>query len=237
MPNGDGAAPAPPAGDRLALVRRHQQRAQARRSCRRSPGPSATSSASASSTWERSRPRARRQLVEERGAVLAQEVDDRLRARARLGGIRRRRRASAQSGACRRAQQRDRRRAHRRGAPLAAAGAPAARPQPRPGDAAGEAAVVEPGRLVAGEARRQDLASPRRRPAPRSLRAARRRRRARPALPCAHRPATRCQANRKRRKSRAATGSISARSRLTRVAVDAREQPALAPFVRRRRRA
>ena len=57
--------------------------------------------------------------------------------------------------------------------------------------------------------------SPRRRPAPRSLRAGRPPRRARPALPSARRRSTRCQPSRKRRKSRAATGSISARSRLT----------------------
>src|SRR6476646_8487255 len=37
---------------------------------------------------------------------------------------------------------------------------PRSRPQPRPGDMPGEAAIVEPGRLVAAEPRRQDLALP-----------------------------------------------------------------------------
>ena len=36
----------------------------------------------------------------------------------------------------------------------------AARPQPRPGDAAGEALIVEPGGIVFGDARRQDLGLP-----------------------------------------------------------------------------
>src|SRR5262249_56849105 len=56
--------------------------------------------------------------------------------------------------------ERDRCRAHRRGAALGAVGP---RPQPRPGDPPGEAALVEPGRLIALEARGQDLALPRRR--------------------------------------------------------------------------
>ena len=43
---------------------------------------------------------------------------------------------------------------------LAAVRAPIARPQPRPGDAPGEALIVEPGRLVAGDPRRQDLGLP-----------------------------------------------------------------------------
>src|SRR6478736_3139181 len=67
--------------------------------------------------------------------------------------------------------QRDRRGAYRRRrSALAAvrssvayssvARSPRSRPQPRPGDMPGEAAIVEPGRLVAGEPRRQDLALP-----------------------------------------------------------------------------
>src|SRR5205807_2135460 len=44
-----------------------------------------------------------------------------------------------------------------RGNAAFAIGARVARPQPGPGDAAGEAMIVEPGRIVLGYARRQDL--------------------------------------------------------------------------------
>ena len=105
------------------------------------------------------------------------------------------------------------------------------RRQPRPGRPPGQALGVEPGRLIALEPRRQDL----RLPGPgRRLEAFEHRedrgQRVRPLEP-RRRPSTCCQANRKRRKSRAATGSISARRRLIGVAVDAREQPPVAPLL------
>ena len=57
-------------------------------------------------------------------------------------------------------QQRDRRGAHRRRPRSRRSAAPLRGAQPRPRDAPGEAAVVEPGRLVVGEARGQDLGLP-----------------------------------------------------------------------------
>ena len=112
-------------------------------------------------------------------------------------------------------QQGDRRRPHRATRRARRSRRGVARPQPRPGDAAGEALIVEPGRLVPGDARRQDLGLP---GAGRRLEAfelaEHRGERVRP-LHARVVGVTRCQSNRKRRKSRAATGSISARSRFT----------------------
>ena len=106
--------------------------------------------------------------------------------------------------------------------------------QPRPGDAPGEAVIVEPGRLVVGEARGQDLGLP---GAGRRLEAfelpdhrvervgplhARIRRDALPGEQEAQEVA---------RGDRLDLGAQA----LDRVAVDAREQPALAPFLARLR--
>ena len=57
-------------------------------------------------------------------------------------------------------QQRDRRAAHRCRVALAAIHASVARLEARPRDPSGQALVVEPARLVAGDARRQDLGLP-----------------------------------------------------------------------------
>ena len=110
-------------------------------------------------------------------------------------------------------QQHNRRRPHRR-RPSTAIGPAVAGSQPHPGDMAGETAFVEPARLIVGESRGQNLALPRGRG---SLEAFKLRHHTIKRLrPCHPRSAdTCCQENRKRKKSRAATGSISARSRLS----------------------
>src|SRR6185437_16141741 len=99
------------------------------------------------------------ELVEEGGALLANEVEDALRAAARRRLLRRCRERRPEPGIPPR-EQHDRRRAHRRDAAFAPGGGGAARAQPRPGDAPGKAVIVEPGRLVAGKTRRQDLGLP-----------------------------------------------------------------------------
>ena len=105
-----------------------------------------------------------------------------------------------------------------------------ARPQPRPGELPGEAALVEPGRLVAGEARRQDLALP---GAGRRLEAFELAdhgiERLRPFHPRVGRDAlpVEQEAQEVARRHRLDLGP----QPLDGVAVDAREQPALAPFL------
>ena len=110
-------------------------------------------------------------------------------------------------------EQRDRRGAHRRGAALAASARPL-RGASRAHDPPGQALVVQPARLVFGKAGRQDLGLP---GAGRRLEAFELGdidlERVRPLHAGIGRDAL--PASRKRRKSRAATGSISARSRLT----------------------
>ncbi len=121
--------------------------------------PRATSSASASSSCERSRPLPAA-ISSKNEAPCWRRKSTTCCARG-LGWI-----DSAfvlrdvQSGTLRTRHQRDRRRAHRRSAALAAIRASAAGTEPRPGHASGKAAVVEPGRIVAGEARGQDLGLP-----------------------------------------------------------------------------
>ena len=127
-------------------------------------------------------------------------------------------------------EQRDRGRAHRRDRALAAVRAAVARAEPRPGDPAGEALVVEPARLVFGKARRQDLGLP---GAGRRLEALElgdhdlervrplHARVGRDVLPAEQ------EAEKIARRDRLDLGPQA----LDRVAVDAGEQPALAPFV------
>ena len=91
--------------------------------------------------------------------MLADPARDRLRARAGADLLRRARERRPVAGMTAR-DQRDRRRAHRRHGALAAVRAALARLEARPGDPPGEALVVEPARLVAGDARRQDLGLP-----------------------------------------------------------------------------
>src|SRR5262249_19517761 len=98
-------------------------------------------------------------LVEERSAMLAYMVEYGLGVaarltRARLGGD------GGPEAHVAAGEERERGRAHRHPTPP---GAVRPRPQPRPGGAAAEATLVEPGRLIALEARRKDLALPRRR--------------------------------------------------------------------------
>ena len=100
-------------------------------------------------------------VVEERRAVRGEEVGDTTRARAQaiVAGGCRREVGPERGGAAR--QQQDRRRPQRR----AAVASDLARPgtQPRPQRAAGGAQLVEPARRVVGHPRRQQLGLPRRR--------------------------------------------------------------------------
>ena len=159
-------------------------------------------------------PDARDQFVEERRAMIPDEVGDRLSARPR-----RRRLVGRQRAPVRRAaplEQRDRRRAHRaRTARGAIRSGSAARPEARPGDAAGEAFIVQPGRFVVGRPGRPGSRPPTRPPALRNPRAACTVAASASGPSRCSSAVTCCQENRKRRKSRAATGSISARRRLT----------------------
>ncbi len=81
-------------------------------------------------------------------------------------------------------EQRDRRCPHRRRATVAAV---RARTQPRPGDASRSAVIVQPGRLIGSQAASAGSPPPKRRQAPRSLRAVRPLSRLRSTLPCAYR--------------------------------------------------
>ena len=99
------------------------------------------------------------QLVEERGAVGGHEIDDGLGARAGAQRIGRQRQRAPERGMAA-GDQGDRRRAHRRRPTVAIDDAAVARRQADPGGMAGQAARVEPGRPVVGEPGRQDLAFP-----------------------------------------------------------------------------
>ena len=105
-----------------------------------------------------------------------------------------------------------------------------ARPQPGPGDASGEALVVEPDRIVPGDARRQDLGLPGagRRLEPFEL-AEHRGERVRPfhAGLVGHPLPGEQEAQEVARRDRLDLGA----QPLQRIAVDARQQPALAPLV------
>ena len=132
-------------------------------------------------------------------------------------------------------QERDRRRAYRRDVALAAVRSRVARTEARPRDPSGEALIVEPARLVLGNARRQDLGLP---GAGRRLEAFELRhdhfdgirplhaRVGRDALPAAEEPQEIARGDRL---------DLGAQT-LDRVVVDTSEQPALAPFVRNRSR-
>ena len=128
-------------------------------------------------------------------------------------------------------QQRDRRRPHRRRAAFAAVpSALRARSRVHATVRRGSGHRATPARIR--RAARAGSRSPRRRPAPRSLRADRRRHRARRALPSARRPrpaASQQEAQEVARRDRLDLGA----QPLDRVMVDPREQPALAPFLRR----
>ena len=196
--------------------------------------PSATSSASASSTWVRKSPVPSTSSSKNDAPCVADEIGDRLRAGHRDGPAPPSAKApprAAHAGAPAAMIGVVRTGAARRSLPLRP---PVARPEPRPGDASGEAEIVEPGRLVAGEARRQDLALP---GAGRRLEALEladddfdrvRPRHARiggDPLPVEQ------EAQEVARGDRLDLGAQA----LDRVVVDAGEQPALAPFVRVRR--
>ena len=124
--------------------------------------PRATSSASASSTWVRSKPDPCISSSK-KDAPLSRMVP-RTAPALKLGSIAASladkephcaacRRASSVIGVVRTGP----------GRPSAPFARPLARPQPRPGETSGKTAVVEPGRLVAGDPRRQDFRLPRRR--------------------------------------------------------------------------
>src|SRR5262249_46289062 len=93
------------------------------------------------------------------GALSVQEKDDLLRARTGLGRVRLSNKRGPERHMSAR-QQSDGCSAHGRSAPVAAIVAPVARSKPRPGQMAGEAAVVKPGRFVAGKARGKDFRLP-----------------------------------------------------------------------------
>ena len=197
--------------------------------------PSATSSASASSTCGAQQAGAVDQLVEERGAVLADEVGDRLRrvrSADRLGASAD---SDAQSGACGAAAARS---AWCAPAPAGALCRWHCRcaVEPRPGNTSGEAVVIEPRRLVTGKPRRQDLGFP---GAGRRFEAFE--------LPDDCIEGVRSFHARVRRHplpGEQEAQEVARRDRLDLraqpldgVAMNARQQPALAPFFRRRRRA
>ena len=217
----------------LAAVGRHEQRAQAAEAVR---GHEAERDQLGERLLDLGAQQAGAldQLVEERRALLPNEVGDRLRPGTRPDRVRRRRERRPVPGMTPR-QQGDRRGAHRRHAALAAVRSSVARAEARPRDPSGQALIIEPARLVLGEARRQDLGLP---GAGRSLEAfelgddhlervrplhARVRRDALPAEQEAQEVA---------RGDRLDLGAQA----LDRVVVDPGEQPALAPFVRGRRR-
>ena len=226
-----GAAPAPPAGAGPAPLGRHEQRAQPAEAVR---GHEAERDQLGQRLFDLGAQQAGAldQLVEERRAVLPNAVGDRLRPGARTDRVRRRGERRPVPGMTPR-QQGDRRGAHRRRVALAAVRSAVARPEPRPGDPSGQALIVEPARLVVGEARRQDLGLP---GAGRRLEAFELRdddldrvrplhaRIGRDALPAEE------EAQEVARGDRLDLGAQA----LDRVAVDPGEQPALAPFVRGR---
>src|SRR5215470_13507389 len=149
-----GAAAAPSAWPGAPLARRHQQRAQSRKAV----GGYETQCYKLSETFfdlGSQEPRVE-QLIEKRGAMLLDMLQHGLGVAGRLHWLGA---ARERCPECRIAtrEQRDRRRAHRRRATVGAGGA---RTQSRPGDASRPAAVVEPGRLIVGKPRRQELGLP-----------------------------------------------------------------------------
>src|SRR5262249_26801518 len=105
-----------------------------------------------------------------------------------------------------------------------------ARSQPRPRDASGEAEIVEPGRLIAGEPRGQDLALPRSRGCLETLKLGYdrfKRVRSRDAILGRDALPRQQEAQEIARRHRLDLGTQA----LDRIVMDARQQPALAPFV------
>ena len=145
------------AGEGPAPVRRGQKRAQAPETVGIDEAQ-ATNSASASSACGRKQAGALDQLVEEGGAMFADEVGDGLGLRAGLAASDAGRQRRPQRGVAPR-EKGDGRGPHGRGAALAAP-AWVARPQPGPGYPSGQALIVEPGRLVFGDPRGQDFGFP-----------------------------------------------------------------------------
>ena len=154
----DAAPPAPSAGAGLAALGRHEQRAQAAEAVR---GHEAERDQLGERLFDLGAQQAGAldQLVEERRALLPHAVDNRLRAGAWPGRVGRGGERRPVPGMTPR-QQGDRRGAHRRDVALAAVRSSVARPEARPCDSSGQALIVEPARLVLGDARRQDLGLP-----------------------------------------------------------------------------
>ena len=152
-----GAAPTPAVWARAALARGHEQRAQAGEAV---GVDDAERNEFRERLLELRRQQAGRadQFIEERGAVAADRVRDHLRARGQRNFLNEGAPVPVLGIAPR--EQCDRRAAHRCGAALAVRAITIARRQPPPSDAAGEAAVVEPLGLVAGKPRGQDFALP-----------------------------------------------------------------------------
>ena len=121
--------------------------------------PSATSSASASSSCGRKRPVPSTSSSKNEAPCARMQSTTACARVLRTNGVRCRRKRGPERRMAPR-QQGDGCRPHRRGATLAARGAGVARAEPRPGDAAGETLIVEPGGIVFGKARRQDLGLP-----------------------------------------------------------------------------
>ena len=163
---------APPAPAAAAPVGRHQQRAQPgeavgidqARAPPARPAPPRPAGAAAR-CLRPARRRTRRRAPRMKSATRRARALDAPRSGGRGQRGPERRVAARQQG--------DRRGPHRAQCARCRSAVRIARSQPRPGDPAGEALVVEPGRLVLRQCAPAGSRSPRRRPAPRSLRAGR----------------------------------------------------------------
>ena len=151
-------AATPAARDRLALARRHQQRAQAVEAVGRDQ-PERDQFRQGLLELGAQQAAVLQQLVEERGAVGRHEIDDGLSARAGVRRLGRHRQRAPERGVAA-GDQGDGGRAHGGRPAVAVGGATVARRQADPRGMSGQASGIEPGRPIVGEPRRQDLAFP-----------------------------------------------------------------------------